>query len=698
MIPNVRDREMETAGASMVGAFGISLDDSAHIMTILRDTLYSDKIMAVLREYGANAWDAHRSIGKHEVPISVTIPTTADTTLTIRDFGPGLSREDVFNVFTQYGASTKRKSDTQVGMLGIGSKSGFAYADSFTITSWHDGMKRVYVAVLDPSDKGLINLLHEEPCSQDETGVQIQIAAKQHDIREFEMKAGYLYQHFNPQPQININLPKLSQGIKKFDCGYLCTDNFNPSAIQWTAIMGCVPYRLNLQQLTMRDDEELPEYFNSLSGVLYFDIGEVQINASREELKYGDPTKKAIRAKLDALVDSYVQHILNDIATSTASPWDKRQQAQVFSKLGLPVPADVKELASGVVDVSMDYTGAPPSFKLINADSDLRSRIHVNPRIRFIIRDDPKSLKGFNTLTADDVIVSRINGRTELATVDAELANFLAEKKLTGVPILSLAAMPWASPRTSRGTSSKPRVKHTHRIFKLLDASTDQRVSSENWEFIENHEPSPDDVYVVMEKFYDETLFREHDRDESVLKVFGMVMPTIYGYRSTDTRPVDRNTVIGIEYSAWRKSMLVKLLNENKHIIDLWSWSTHVERYYNTDNKIEDFSAALGPDHWLVTAIRTGIEATKAFDKIEYYAKKHLARLYTGNSHMLTYKEEDLEGNKMIEAIKSQYPLLGHYGMHSLWSNTSKEWFDYVVLVDQHRKLTSTKTEQEVSK
>ena len=91
-----------------------------------------------------------------------------DPTLFIRDFGPGLSRNDVFSVFTQYGASTKRNDDNSVGMLGIGSKSGFSYADSFTITSWNGGTKSIYVAVLDETDKGIINLMHEEPCG-DET-------------------------------------------------------------------------------------------------------------------------------------------------------------------------------------------------------------------------------------------------------------------------------------------------------------------------------------------------------------------------------------------------------------------------------------------------------------------------------------------------------------------------------------------------
>ena len=142
MIPNVRDRELHSSGVVGVASFGISLKDSAHLMTILRDAVYSDKVLAVLREYGANAWDAHRSVGKMDLPIKVTLPTREEPTLCVRDYGPGLSHSDVFEVFTQYGASSKRQDDVTVGSFGIGSKSGFAYADSFTIVSRHAGQQR----------------------------------------------------------------------------------------------------------------------------------------------------------------------------------------------------------------------------------------------------------------------------------------------------------------------------------------------------------------------------------------------------------------------------------------------------------------------------------------------------------------------------------------------------------------------------
>ena len=131
MIPSKKARSVSSGGVMTQGVFGISEKDQAHILQILRDRLYTNKILAVLREYGSNAWDEHRDAGIPDRPIKVALPTRLVPALVIRDYGRGLSESDVLNVYVKYGASTKRESDVAVGMLGIGAKSAFAYADSF---------------------------------------------------------------------------------------------------------------------------------------------------------------------------------------------------------------------------------------------------------------------------------------------------------------------------------------------------------------------------------------------------------------------------------------------------------------------------------------------------------------------------------------------------------------------------------------
>jgi hypothetical protein len=112
--------EIERGGSMIESAFGISEKDSVHIVNILRDKLYSNKILAVVREYSTNAQDAHAEAGKKDVPIRVTLPGPLDPTFRVRDFGPGLSEEDIRTVYALYGASTKRNSNEVVGQLGLG--------------------------------------------------------------------------------------------------------------------------------------------------------------------------------------------------------------------------------------------------------------------------------------------------------------------------------------------------------------------------------------------------------------------------------------------------------------------------------------------------------------------------------------------------------------------------------------------------
>ena len=113
-------RDVKSQGAVASSRFHLDMDQAAHLMSILREGLYSDPILAVIREYGTNAWDSHKTSGCPDKPINVTLPTDFDPTYTVRDYGSGLSDDEVLRVFTGYGTSTKRDSNAAVGMLGIG--------------------------------------------------------------------------------------------------------------------------------------------------------------------------------------------------------------------------------------------------------------------------------------------------------------------------------------------------------------------------------------------------------------------------------------------------------------------------------------------------------------------------------------------------------------------------------------------------
>ena len=149
MIPNEVVQTLDTVGdgIQIVGNFDITNQTKARILVSLSDKMYTRKELAAIREYSTNAADAHIVANKPISDIQVTLPTTLHPSFKIRDFGSGLTQEQIANVYCIFGESTKRNSNEQNGMLGYGCKSGFSVSDSFFVTSWIDGYKTIYQCV-----------------------------------------------------------------------------------------------------------------------------------------------------------------------------------------------------------------------------------------------------------------------------------------------------------------------------------------------------------------------------------------------------------------------------------------------------------------------------------------------------------------------------------------------------------------------
>ena len=87
----------------------IDAEDMRYVASLLRNN-YSNTRLAVVREITANALDANAEANASR-PIEVKLPTSMNPTFAVRDFGGGLSQEDVFGLYSKYGKSTKRESN-----------------------------------------------------------------------------------------------------------------------------------------------------------------------------------------------------------------------------------------------------------------------------------------------------------------------------------------------------------------------------------------------------------------------------------------------------------------------------------------------------------------------------------------------------------------------------------------------------------
>ena len=310
---------VQSSGVQSEAFFTVKDKNVGHIFSILRNKLYSNKQLAIIREYCTNAFDAHVEAGIATRPIEVSFPTAFKNSLTIRDFGFGLSEDDVYNVFASYGESTKRGTNDQVGMMGLGSKSAFCYVNDFTITSYNNGTKSVYLAYIDDTNVGKVSKISEESTS--ETGLAIDVVVKTIDLQAFREVAGSFLCEFDPKP-IVLNDDRVIQAFqtKKDDSVILKSDYYEITRRWYSSNsvvrMGNVSYPFNLTdlQLSSQDANKL-DCFRHLQVKLFAPIGSVVPSASREALEMDDQTKPYIVGALYRILEDVRQDIQAQLDT-----------------------------------------------------------------------------------------------------------------------------------------------------------------------------------------------------------------------------------------------------------------------------------------------------------------------------------------------------------------------------------------------
>lgn len=168
-------------GGSQTIDFGIS--NNAEFFQILSSSLYTNQILAVVREVLCNAWDAHIEAGVTDKPIQITI---SDSELIIRDFGKGIPHDDIAPIYGVYGQSTKKSNGQVTGGFGLGCKAPFAYQDHFEVTSWNQGNKAIYAMCRSSADtEGKPGITHIVSLPTTESGIQVKIQLKLNDRRKF---------------------------------------------------------------------------------------------------------------------------------------------------------------------------------------------------------------------------------------------------------------------------------------------------------------------------------------------------------------------------------------------------------------------------------------------------------------------------------------------------------------------------------
>lgn len=421
-----------------------SIKATAKSFTILSSTLYSNKIKAIVQELGANAKDSHKQAGKEDVPFEVHLPTRFEPHFSIRDFGTGLSHDEVCQIYTTYFASTKTNSNDYVGALGLGSKTPFSYTSNFTVTAIKDGRKGIYTAYINDHGVPCIALMVDHQTDEC-NGVEISFAVTSvNDMETFYNEAKNVYKYFKVIPTITGR-----QSANIDPIGYLEQDLIpgvhilfrRTSSEPSIALMGDIAYPIDAQQF----DDQYRTYLKC--GIcIEFNIGDLDIQANREGLSYIPLTKTSIQEKINALAQALVGKFKTEIE-AIPNMWDrykyyaeKRTTGVWAHALNVYVDSirntDSSSIFSGWIN--LEEENVAPYHVMINiqrlsSNTYTKSRhmsVKVDERVLFVI-DDVK--RGGIKLAKHHASQTRIPNIVVISPKDnqARIEDFVAEKLMS---------------------------------------------------------------------------------------------------------------------------------------------------------------------------------------------------------------------------------------------------------------------------
>ena len=381
----------DQAVLSNVGQIGeFRIRNSAKAFNILSSGLYANKIRAIVRELSCNAVDSHVAAGKKDTPFDIHLPNQLEPWFAIRDYGTGLSHEQVTNIYTTYFESTKTDSNDYIGALGLGSKSPFSYTDNFTVTAIKNGVKGIYTAFINDQGVPSIALMTSEDTTEP-SGVEVKFSVNSYyDFDKFRQEAAHVYTYFKLRPVVT--------GVSNFqfrDVSYE-TENIIPGVHSYSdrrgsvAVMGNIAYPIEIPNA----DQTLGDLRGLLNCGLemHFGIGELDFQASREGLSYIPQTIEAIKTKLSD-VNAALSVVIAKEADAIGNLWERA--LFLSGKANTALWANpVKKYATDTKLATYDIAryGGTKEFKINIADLAAKYNITVRGF------DYSKHQKGFHNL------------------------------------------------------------------------------------------------------------------------------------------------------------------------------------------------------------------------------------------------------------------------------------------------------------
>lgn len=303
-------RNVEASGILETNQFSIEMNAAS--IDILSSKIYSNAYLAIVRELACNAWDAHVAAGTTQTPFEVWFPSELKSEFKIRDYGTGLNHDDVMYLYTTYFSSNKRDTNTMIGGLGLGSKTPYAYTSAFSVRSFKDGTLNEYAAYKNEDGIPTVALVSTSDTDQP-NGLEIAVPVAAGDAYKFLGVAQKALEWFPTTPTTHGFALEPVDWETELDLGGMRKNGDKYGS--GTVVMGNVAYALNMNILSKHTtfSRGVASLGKSARFVLFAEIGELTISASREELNYTEITIHRLINKLEAVHTEFVAHITKGI-------------------------------------------------------------------------------------------------------------------------------------------------------------------------------------------------------------------------------------------------------------------------------------------------------------------------------------------------------------------------------------------------
>lgn len=291
--------------------------------------IYVNPGIACLREYTANAVDAHKAKGVKR-PVEVFVPSEEDPIFRIKDYGVGLNLLEILGIYGHFGASTKNTSDEFIGGFGIGSKSGLAVSDCIEVVSVKDGLRNHFLIKREDGTIYTQILKENEAAKNAPSGTEVSIKFSKSILEAhrftIDLKAVFsgwsknevIVNMLDKDFESLINDSRIPDTYVKCSKGYLIADLNYKRSESVSYIVGGVfyPHRPLIDVLGGKLFKKYCENYEPSSQhiVLDLDIGKTKLNYAREVIDFeaSEETRNYVYEKL-CVVRDYLKKKTDDI-------------------------------------------------------------------------------------------------------------------------------------------------------------------------------------------------------------------------------------------------------------------------------------------------------------------------------------------------------------------------------------------------